>query len=414
MFLLDYEIKEISSSVIVLENKIDTNITCIELDDSIIFVDSGSRDDIAKNFREEMERRFQKKTSHLILTHYHWDHFGGMSSFRDVEIIGAKSGFKEFEQSLNGELTKERRIAAVIQNKENVKKGIWEETERTKIFYEYYPKMEIFLPSKTKDNLKISSGKNEVIFNVIGGHTKCSAYIYIPFEKILIVGDNLASDTSQLGQCYFRSLNKETIGILEELEKLDFDVVIPGHGPIVDSSYVTRSKEYLSELFFTLEKIARNEVKPSELKKDHPDLPIYFDGQFPDYWNIVLKRLYGAISLEIYGKEIDKKKERIIKALIEGNREFLINLRTIDLEDMFPNGSFVQGLEDYKQQIFFWKIHEGRYETLERYFFGDKIVERCYYIYKSTADSKELRREYIYYWKKVDNEWKISSQIRLS
>ncbi|NHK30928.1 MAG: MBL fold metallo-hydrolase [Asgard group archaeon] len=406
---------EIRKGIVVLDAEHDSNITCIELDDELIFVDAGTRDDVAKNFRKEMEKRFKKKTSHLILTHYHWDHIGGMASFSDVEIVGAKSGLEEYKQNLEGELSDAQRIASVEQNKENVKKGIWNETERTKIFYKYYPKMKLLLPSKTVENeLIIGSGKRDVIIKEIGGHTKCSLYVYIPSEKTIIVGDNLASDTSQLGQCFFRSISKNTIEILNELEKLDYDIVIPGHGPVVNKHYLTNSKNYLSELFLALEKIARDEVKPCNLKIDHSYLPTFFDGNLPDCWNIVLKRLYVSVALEIFGKEIDKKKEAMIKAIIEGDRDFLINTRTTDLEDMYLNGSFIQGLDDYSNQVFFWRIHDGRFENIDRYFFGNKIVEKCYYCYRRSIDSEEYRREYIYFWKKVDDDWKLSSQIRLS
>ncbi|NHJ46566.1 MAG: MBL fold metallo-hydrolase [Asgard group archaeon] len=406
---------KIGKCIVVLDAEYDSNITCIELEDELIFVDAGTRDDVSAKFRKDMEKKFKKKTSHLILTHYHWDHIGGMASFSDVEIIGAKSGLKEYKQDLEGILSEAQRIASVEQNKENVKKGIWDETERTKIFYEYYPKMKLLLPTKTVENeLIISSGENDVIVKEIGGHTKCSLYVYIPSEKTIIIGDNLASDTSQLGQCFFRSISKNTIEILNELEKLDYEFVVPGHGPVVDKNYLTNSKNYLSELFIALEKIARDEVKPCDLKIDHSYLPVFFDGNLPDCWNIVLKRLYVSIALEVFGKEIDKKKEAMIKAIVEGDRDYLIGIRTTDLEDMYLNGSFIQGLDDYTNQVFFWQIYDGRFETIDRYFFGNKIVEKCYYFFRSSVDSDENRREYIYFWKKVNGDWKLSSQIRLS
>jgi hypothetical protein len=67
------------------------------------------------------------------------------------------------------------------------------------------------------------------------------------------------------------------------------------------------------------------------------------------------------------------------------------------------------GLEDYSNRVFFWRIYEGRFENIDRYFFGNKIVVKCYYFYRSSA---EIRREYIYFWKKVDGDWKLDSHIR--
>jgi len=55
--------------------------------------------------------------------------------------------------------------------------------------------MELFLPKKSvKKELDVGSGKRKVIFKVIGDHSECSAFLYVPYRKIIIIGDNLASD----------------------------------------------------------------------------------------------------------------------------------------------------------------------------------------------------------------------------
>ena len=414
LFMSDFEIIEIGENVVVLDNKYDSNITCIELNDSIIFADTGSRDDIASKFRIDMEKKFNKKTSHLFLTHYHWDHIGGMNSFKDVEIVGSESGLERYKQDLDGSLSKENRFAEVERNKEYIARGIGEENEFINIFHEYFPKMELFLPSlSVKDELVIGSGKRKVIFKVIGGHSQCSAYVFVPFAKTLIFGDNLASDTSQQGQCFFNGLDTNITKLYNEIEQLNFDTVIPGHGKVVDRKYFVNARKFFEDLFLALGKLTLKQVKPSDLKSDHPELPVHFASDVSDSWHLILKRLYVSISTEIIGKEVDKIKELFVQAIKKGNKDVIVDYRTNDLEDMFPNGRFIQGIDDYNQQVFFNPIYQGRYETTERYFFGDKFVERCFYYYQPIADSEEMRREYFYHWKLVANNWKLYSVIRL-
>ena len=66
-----------------------SNITCIALDEGLVFVDASLSTAVAGQFRKDMEARFERKTIALILTHGHLDHFLGMGAFADVEVIAA-------------------------------------------------------------------------------------------------------------------------------------------------------------------------------------------------------------------------------------------------------------------------------------------------------------------------------------
>jgi len=46
--------------------------SCIALPDELYFVDSGAIIDNAVKFRADMEERFDRPTTHLLLTHDHW------------------------------------------------------------------------------------------------------------------------------------------------------------------------------------------------------------------------------------------------------------------------------------------------------------------------------------------------------
>ena len=49
---------DVSPSVVMAENSNGSNLTCIALDDGLIFVDAGLITDIAAEFRTTMEQRF--------------------------------------------------------------------------------------------------------------------------------------------------------------------------------------------------------------------------------------------------------------------------------------------------------------------------------------------------------------------
>ena len=74
--------------------------TCIKLPDELIFVDCGSYPDLSSQFRLDMEKKFQRKTTYLLLTHLHWDHFLAMDVFKDVNIVAPELGMPEFNNFL--------------------------------------------------------------------------------------------------------------------------------------------------------------------------------------------------------------------------------------------------------------------------------------------------------------------------
>jgi glyoxylase-like metal-dependent hydrolase (beta-lactamase superfamily II) len=84
-------------------------ITCIALPDELIFVDCGVFPKIASQFRSDMEKRFQRNTSHLLLTHTHWDHIFAMEAFEDVTVVTSKVGIQYLKRNLKGAFSKEKR-----------------------------------------------------------------------------------------------------------------------------------------------------------------------------------------------------------------------------------------------------------------------------------------------------------------
>ena len=91
--------QEISKSVVLFQNNWGSNLACIALDDELLFIDVGLNTTNAAKFRKAMEEKYKRKTSTLILTHGHIDHFLGMAAFKDVNVVApelAKAGIERF------------------------------------------------------------------------------------------------------------------------------------------------------------------------------------------------------------------------------------------------------------------------------------------------------------------------------
>jgi glyoxylase-like metal-dependent hydrolase (beta-lactamase superfamily II)/ketosteroid isomerase-like protein len=411
---MTYEITEIGKNVVMLEGQHITNIICIELDEGLVFVDSGRQDDVAVEFRKKMEKRFKKKATHMLLTHYHHDHISGMSAFKDIEIIGSKTGHKKYLEDLKGPLSKENRIAQVEQWKVMAVERNWEPHAGRDLLWEYYPKVDLFPPTKAVDKYEIGSGKQKVIFKRVGGHTECSAYVYLPHENIVIIGDNFVGDPSRVGGCFFGGLRESAIDIFDEIIKLKPKIILPGHGPKTDLAYLEKARDYFKKFFKVLGEMYDKGIKQSEILT-YEGMPEFYDEK-PDYWDRnVLERLYLVVGAEKTLEEIDKQHKKLDQASIENDVDKLLKFYTKDFVITVSNGFYVQGEETFRRCFRPTKFLETGMKREDHYFTGDQFIEKVLIKSKTEANGKEetSAREAIHIWAKENNVWKIKTEVRL-
>ena len=241
-------------------------ITCIALPDELIFVDCGVIPKVASKFRSDMEKRFQLNTSHLLLTHTHWDHIFAMEAFEDVTVVTSKVGIQYLKRNLKGAYSKERREKTAERRYSDDKE-----------IADCIRNARLFLPHVgIKEELVIGSEK-QVIFRVIEGHSKDSACIYSPVERILCTGDNLLTCYAQLP-----GNPSKTLEIFNYWETLDINKVIPGHGPVVEKEYIGKVRIYFEELISALKGLKAQNLPVKDVLH-HPSLPFYFGKTQPEW-----------------------------------------------------------------------------------------------------------------------------------
>jgi glyoxylase-like metal-dependent hydrolase (beta-lactamase superfamily II) len=93
------------------------------------------------------------------------------------------------------------------------------------------------LPRVTfSDEMDINLGGREVVARHYGrGHTGGDAVIYFPARKVIHTGDLFLTNPPQPFIDYANGGSAlEWTSTLDEVLKLDFDIAIPGHGPVSD------------------------------------------------------------------------------------------------------------------------------------------------------------------------------------
>ncbi|MHA1510831.1 MAG: MBL fold metallo-hydrolase [Promethearchaeota archaeon] len=207
----------------------------------------------ARGFRAEIEKKYDKKVKYLLMTHYHADHVFGGGPFKDVEIIAHESQVQLIEESLKGEWSKEAL--------EELKK---EEPARA----EAIDQIEICKPTKTfKSELIIADEENQYRVEIyhVGGHTKDSSFAYFPKEKVIFAGDLMFAESFPWAGD--PTCNPDAwIQAFDKILTLDFEHVIPGHGPIVGREEIVKHLDFFKDLRAIIKESIRKEISVNDIE----------------------------------------------------------------------------------------------------------------------------------------------------
>ncbi|MFX0123452.1 MAG: MBL fold metallo-hydrolase [Candidatus Hodarchaeota archaeon] len=223
--VVDFKLEEASSHVIAnVDGTGWGNVAGIALRNYTVAVDSTVFPNLGSIFRQKLEKRFDLPTKFLLITHYHGDHANGTQAFEDITIISHEETFLQRKSSAEERWSSPDYI-------ENWKKELGELASLVGEFRVVYPNITF------KNHLKIIDNDLSLEFIHAGGHTSGSSYVLFPSEKVLISGDLIFA--KEFPYSADPSCNPEIwIKTLKHILELDFQYLVPGHGPVVDKSEV--------------------------------------------------------------------------------------------------------------------------------------------------------------------------------
>jgi glyoxylase-like metal-dependent hydrolase (beta-lactamase superfamily II) len=231
-----------------------SNISCINLPDELIFINSGAFAEEAAKFRRMMEERYNKKTAYLILTGKRWDQIWGMNSFKDVAVISSSATKSGIRQNLKKGHDKSFREWIIKQIPEDNK------------LHENLLNNNFFVPT-------IGFSKSKVIgtesFPLQLETTLAGAIsIYCPTAKTLFPGNMIQS---------FMPPIVWPITAVEQyrkLESLDIDYIVPDYGPVVKKGYLTQIRRWMEEYITKLREYRDQGISEKDIvKQEYPDHP---------------------------------------------------------------------------------------------------------------------------------------------
>ena len=178
------------------------NVAVFLTDEGVILVDDKYERDY-EGIMAHVKSLTAKPVKYVLSTHYHADHSGGNTKFLpSAEVISTANA-----------------RAAIVEHKQpNAPPGV-------------SPARVVF-----NEEAGVFLGGKEVQARYCGrGHTNGDAVVYFPALRTLHTGDLMAGKTPLIDYNGGGSLVEWT-KTLDEAMKLDFDTVIPGHGPVTNKA----------------------------------------------------------------------------------------------------------------------------------------------------------------------------------
>lgn len=206
-------------------NSFGANVGIIIGRDSIAVVDTLISAKEAKRFIKAIKAVSRKPIRYVINTHYHLDHSFGNAEFVKLGavIIAQENDTKTMEKTAEATLKDAAQLGLTL-----------EDMKGTRIAYPVL---------SYGDRLTIDLGGQLVeLRHARHSHTDGDTLVYLPDKKVLFTGDILFTNYHPfLAEGDIEGWGAE----LDEIEAMDVEAIIPGHGPISGKKDLADMKQYL-------------------------------------------------------------------------------------------------------------------------------------------------------------------------
>jgi cyclase len=287
------------------------NSSVIVNDDDVIVVDDHVSPAAAWVLLDEIKTITNKPVRTVINTHFHYDHAHGNQIFsKDVMIIGHEFtremlvGGKSIEMPLYHDY-----VTGLPRQIDTLKQRLAAETDATrKATLETQlqtaqnnaasqAELKPTPPNVTlKTQMTLYRGSREIQIRFLGrAHTAGDVVVFLPKEKVVITGDMLTSALSNMSDAFVN----EWPGTLDELKKLDFVTVLPGHGEaFTDRAKIDYFQAYLRDVWTEVSRMkqqgtsAEDAAKRADLTRHKDHFPTITAPGVP---LIAVNRIYDLI-----------------------------------------------------------------------------------------------------------------------
>lgn len=281
------------------------NAAIIDLGDTTLVVDTFSTIQAAEDLKAAAEYLTGNPVSYVINTHWHSDHTSGNQVFLPAAHIISTSTTREIMNTFARDRlaryreNTEQLYQAIEEFKEQIQQETDEKLKREmawenasdREFMKMLPNLVHSLPTITFDQQMTIHGSNRSIQLITfgGGHTQSDAIVYIPEDKIVVIGDLVLSKHHPV---LTYANPQEWLNILEQIELLDVETIVPGHGEVCSLQELHEVKGYITNIMAIV-----TEAFQSKKSIDEIEVPeLYRSWYFTTYFKTNLSKVYDMIT----------------------------------------------------------------------------------------------------------------------
>lgn len=216
-----------------------SNAAFIDTGHGVVVVDALGSPELARELLQEIDRLTGKPVTHVIVTHYHADHIYGLQVFKQVGATIV--AHRDARLYLNSDTAQQRLQASreelfpwVDERTRLVPADVWIEAPATMMVGDTVLELHPAGPAHTPEDL----------------------VVWIPSSRVLFAGDLVfRGRVPFVGQAD----SARWIEALDGLLKFDARVIVPGHGPVSESTRadLELTRDYLRYLRQTMGQAAR-------------------------------------------------------------------------------------------------------------------------------------------------------------
>ena len=287
------------------------NITVLVTEEGVLLIDAGNTRKDGETVLREIAQLTDQPLKVILLTHYHSDHSYGLCAMPDdvpviatemtaenlktIEEVNRKHvievGYPKYFKEMEEFIAQNEGV-----NDEDVQKAK-ARVEAAKKRLEAYKSIILRYPDETFEKEKvIRLGGYTVRFFFPGpAHTNGNAMVLIEGMKALITGDNLFSGMFPYIDIRSGGDPVNLLKIVKEHSEKDYEIVVPGHGPVVRGT--EGLKDFARYLEYARDEVAKAKEKgmTEEEAIEKVTLDKYADLAVPQYREFTIRAFYRAL-----------------------------------------------------------------------------------------------------------------------
>jgi glyoxylase-like metal-dependent hydrolase (beta-lactamase superfamily II) len=233
-----------------------SNAGIIDLGGTTLIFDTFGTPQAAQDLRAAAEQLLGQPIAYVVNSHRHGDHFWGNQVFHPAATIIATERTRA-DILMNENMSREemqREIENDIREFEAKRAREQDDAKRRSQAAEIATRRELLsaistfertLPDLTFEQQLTFHGSQRTVelLTYGGGHTASDAFLYLPADRLLFMGDLLFV---RVHPWIGHGDPQEWQAILQRIEQFDFTIAVPGHGPLGSREDLALNRGYLA------------------------------------------------------------------------------------------------------------------------------------------------------------------------